>query len=229
VSKLTLSFKGRVLKVFPVVQGDMYIGSDPQCTVHIDSLAVQPRHARLHTEGADSVLFDQDTPDGTFVNQQRIDEQPLKDGAIIRIGKHTLTFSFEEMLESEMEEPAPVPNGVAAGAQTQPAAEPTAQPGAATESAPPPPTHENRQAWLQIMSGQNLGKTLSLHRAMTNLGKTGVVTAVIARRSEGYFISHLEGEHPTRVADEPLGEKARKLEDGDFIQIGNVKMQFYYE
>ena len=216
MSKLTLSFKGRMLKVFPVVQGDMYIGSDPQCTVHIDSLAVQPRHARLHTQGDESVLFDMDSPDGTFVNQQRIDEHPLKDGEIIRVGKHTLTFSFEEMLESEIEAQTPAPSP----APSSPAPEPEPVPAA---------THENRQAWLQIMSGQNLGKTLSLHRAMTNLGKPGVVTAVIARRAEGYFISHLEGDHPTRVGEEPLGEKARKLDDGDIIQIGNVKMQFYYE
>jgi len=218
VSKLTLSFKGRVLKVFPVVQGDMYIGSDPECTVHIDSLAVQPRHARIHTQGNDSVLFDLESPDGTFVNQQRVDEHRLKDGEIIRVGKHTLTFSFEEMLESEIEAQTPAPPA---------AAEPTVAEQPVEET--PAATHDNRQAWLQIMSGQNLGKTLSLHRAMTNLGKSGLVTAVIARRSDGYFLSHLEGDVPTRVGDQPIGDKVHKLQDGDIIQIGNIKMQFYYE
>ena len=80
MSKLTLSFKGKVLKVFPVVQGDMFIGSDPSCTLRIDSLAVQPKHARLHTVAAQSVLYDLDSPDGTFVNQVRITEHTLKDG-----------------------------------------------------------------------------------------------------------------------------------------------------
>lgn len=211
MSKLTLSFKGRMLKVFPVVQGEMYIGSDPKCRVHIDSLAVQPRHARIHTEGNTSTLFDLDSPDGTFVNQQRIGaEHLLKGGETIRVGKHTLAFSFEEMLESEIE------------AQT-------VEPPVETPAAAPPDAGEHRQAWLQIMSGQNLGKTLSLHRAMTNLGKPGVVTAVIARRSDGYFLSHLQGSHPTLVDDQPIGDKVRKLEDGNVIQIGNIKMQFYYE
>lgn len=213
MSKLTLSFKGRVLKVFPVVQGDMYIGSDPTCTVHIDSLAVQPRHARIHTEGNASILFDLDSPDGTFIDQERINERPLKDGDQIRVGKHTLSFSFEEMIE---------PDVSAQTSASQPAA-PDARTAAADTS------NEQRQAWLQIMSGQNLGKTLSLHRAMTNLGKPGVVTAVIARRADGYFISHLEGDHPTLVGDQPIGDKARKLGDGDIIQIGNIKMQFYYD
>lgn len=215
MSKLTLSFKGRVLKVFPVLQGDMYIGSDPKCTIHIDSLAIQPRHARLHTEGSASALFDLDSPDGTFVNQQRIGaEHALKDGETIRIGKHTLAFSFEEVLESEIEAQTVTPPVSPPAAET---AETTAAVG------------EHRQAWLQIMSGQNLGKTLSLHRAMTNLGKPGVVTAVIARRSDGYFLSHLQGSHPTLVDDQPIGDKVRKLEDGNIIQIGNIKMQFYYE
>ena len=88
---------------------------------------------------------------------------------------------------------------------------------------------EMRHGFLQIMSGANLGKTMSLNRAMTNLGKPGVATAVIAKRNEGYYLSHLEGKKSPLVGDISIGDKTEKLHDGDIITIGNIKMQFYLE
>ncbi len=210
MSKLTLSFKGRTLKVFPVLVGEMLIGSDPQCAIHIDSLAVGPRHARLHTEDNITTVQDLDSPEGTFVNQDKITEHRLSDGDVMRVGKHTLSYRFEERPEFE--------------------AEPVPPPATANEPAPAGAAlPQARSAWLQILTGHNLGKTLSLNRALTNLGKPGVARAVIARRNEGYFLSHLEGREAPSVGGHAIGEQAHPLSDGDIIQIGNVRMQFYYE
>ena len=52
MAKLTLSFKDKKLKIFPITGQDLVVGRDPACTVHIDSLAVQPRHARIFADGA---------------------------------------------------------------------------------------------------------------------------------------------------------------------------------
>ena len=82
---------------------------------------------------------------------------------------------------------------------------------------------------MQILTGQNLGKTMSLKRTLTNLGKPGVATAVITRRHDGYFISHLEGKMTPMVGNQPIGDQSVKLNDGDTITIGNIKMQFYLE
>ncbi len=216
MSKLTLSFKGRVLKIIPVLQGEMVVGRDPSCTIHIDSLALAPRHAVFITQGTRTVLRDLSGEEGTFVNNERIREHTLKDGDLIRVGKHTLSYQYDEVIEHAAPARAPAPAAVA---------EPDPEP------APPAPAGRDglRPAWLQILNGQNLGKTLSLNRSITNLGKPGVATAVIARRDDGYFLSHLEGKVSPRVGDEEIGDRTHKLEDGDIIQIGNVRMQFYYE
>lgn len=213
LSKLTLSFKGQELKVFPILRGRMVVGSDPGCTLHIDSLAIQPQHAEFVTEGQSTVLKDLDTPDGTFVNQEKVREVTLKDGDLIRIGKHTLTYSYAEIPE-EMAEHQPVMESAPVMA----------------EADDPEPSVEldKRLGWVQIMNGQNLGKTLSLKRSITNLGKPGVATACITRRNSGYFISHLEGKRPPQVGNSPV-EQPTKLNDGDTITIGNIKMQFYLE
>lgn len=211
MSKLRLSFKGKTLKVYPVPEGELLIGSDPACTVHIDSLAVAAQHARLVTRQGTTVLHDLGSEAGTWVNQNRVaGEQPLQGDELIRIGKHTLTFLYEPPLPVEADSPGLLSDLPAATASGSTVATP-------------------RSAWLQILNGQNLGKTLSLQRAMTNLGKPGVARAVIARRPDGFFLSHLEGTTPPLVSEQPIGDTAHRLHDGDVIQIGNVRMQFYFE
>ncbi len=210
MSKLTLSFKGKVLKVYPVLKGSMLIGSDPECTIFIDSLAVQPRHAEITTVNNESMIRDLNSEDGTYIGQSRIDGvQPLKDGDVIRVGKHTLTYAYAEEVTAETDA---IMDEVA-------------------EEEPPITLQpvEKKQGWLQIMNGANLGKTMSLNKAMTNLGKPGISTAVITKRNDGYFISQLEGKHPVMIGNRELGDKSVQLNDGDTIQIGNIKMQFYLE
>lgn len=213
MSKLTLSFKGKVLKIFPVLKGSMVLGSDPSCTIYIDSLALQPQHAQIDTVGNDSAIRDLDTEDGTFIGTTKLESlHPLKDGDVIRVGKHTLTYSFSEDIVNEddnaIEELPPEIEEAPVQIQAQ---------------------QEKTQGWLQIMNGANLGKTMSLNKSMTNLGKPGISTAVITKRQDGYFISQLEGKHPLLIKNKELGEKSLQLTDGDTIQIGNIKMQFYLE
>jgi len=224
VSKLTLSFKGRVLKVFSLPQGATVIGSDPACPVHIDSLAVEPRHARIEVHGQDAILFDMNSKDGTFVNQEKISEHKLKNNDIIRMGKHTLTYTYEEVSQLDANESS-------TSIDIHPVMEHLEEQNRVREEVPPifGEAVDNKQGWLQILNGQNLGKTLSLNRSMTNLGKPGVATAVITRRQDGYFISHLEGKKTPMVGTEAIGDRSVKLEDGDTITIGNIRMQFYLE
>jgi len=214
VSKLTLSFKGKVLKVFPVLKGSMTIGSDPNCTLHIDSLAIQSQHAQIDTTNSESTIRDLGTEDGTFIGTTKIESlHPLKDGDAIRIGKHTITYSFSEDINTTGETDAVAESFVV------------------EEEAPPiqMEAQEKTQGWLQIMNGSNLGKTMSLNKAMTNLGKPGISTAVITKRADGYFIAQLEGNHPLLIKNKEMGTKTHQLTDGDTIQIGNIKMQFYLE
>ena len=212
---LTLAFKGNTLHVYPVKEGLMTIGREPSCDIHIDSLALQAQHARIDTEDQTSQLVDLGSEEGTYVNQNRITEHALKNDDLIRVGKHTLTYTYEEVVDMA-DVPPPLPK------VTEITEEPEDDASLTMEL-------EIRSGFLQIMSGTNLGKTMNLNRAMTNLGKPGVATAVIAKRNEGYYISHLEGKQPPTIGNKPIGDKAEKLHDGDVIQIGNVKMQFYLE
>ncbi len=210
MAKLTLAFKDTVLKVIYIEAGEMLIGSDPSCKVFVDSLALQPRHASITTAKHISILRDLSSDEGgTFVNNKKIDgEYQLKHDDEIRVGKHTLLFTTDPA--DEMAGDSDVPDQML---------DPIDEPIIISKA-------KVKDAWLQIMNGANVGRTISLNRTMTNLGKAGVQTAVIARRGDGYFLSHLEGERAPMVDGKSIGDDSLKLEDGNVIQIGNVKMQF---
>ncbi len=212
--QLTLAFKGMALKVIPLTGETTCIGRAPDCDIHIDSLAVQPRHAEVVQRDTGHILRDLGTEEGTFLNRRRIEgECPLKPGDLIGVGKHTLTYETQqEPAQPPEEEP------VEAEADEREEEHPLLR-----------PAMREKKAWLQILNGQNLGKTISLNRQMTNLGKPGLQMAVIAHRNDGYFVAHLEGEHPTRVGGESIGDSSHLLQDGDIIQIGNIKVQFYLQ
>jgi pSer/pThr/pTyr-binding forkhead associated (FHA) protein len=104
------------------------------------------------------------------------------------------------------------------------------QPAAApAQPAPPPAPKPPAQALgaIQILSGGNAGKELELTKPLTTLGKPGMQVAVLTRRPQGYFITHVEGaQHPT-VNGQSIGSAPHALKDHDVIEIAGVKMEFF--
>lgn len=80
---------------------------------------------------------------------------------------------------------------------------------------------------IQILSGSNAGKELELTKSLTTLGKPKVQVAVIARRPQGYFITHVEGESFPAVNGATIGVQAQPLRDCDVIDLAGIKMTFF--
>ena len=83
------------------------------------------------------------------------------------------------------------------------------------------------QGTIQILSGPSAGKELPLSKPLTTLGKPGVQVAVIAKRPQGYFITHVEGATFPVVNGKQLDAQAHALGDHDVIELAGVKMEFY--
>jgi hypothetical protein len=83
------------------------------------------------------------------------------------------------------------------------------------------------QGTIQILSGPSAGKELPLSKPLTTLGKPGVQVAVIAKRPQGYFITHVEGATFPVVNGKQLDAQAHGLNDHDVIELAGVKMEFY--
>jgi len=80
---------------------------------------------------------------------------------------------------------------------------------------------------IQILSGGNAGKELELAKPLTTLGKPGVQVAVLTRRPQGYFITHVEGVNPPTVNGQAIGTAPHALKDHDVVELAGVKMEFF--
>ena len=81
---------------------------------------------------------------------------------------------------------------------------------------------------IQILTGPSAGKELDLVKNLTTLGKPGVQVAVITRRPQGYFITHVEGANFPIVNGKTLDAQAHPLRDHDVVELAGVKMEFFH-
>ena len=80
---------------------------------------------------------------------------------------------------------------------------------------------------IQLLSGGNAGKELELAKPLTTLGKPGVQVAVLTRRPQGYFITHVEGAQRPTVNGQAIGTAPHALKDHDLVEIAGIKMEFF--
>jgi hypothetical protein len=98
---------------------------------------------------------------------------------------------------------------------------------AAPAGAPVAPKPAHLLGAIQILSGSNAGKALELVKPLTTLGKPGVQVAVLTRRPQGYFITHVEGAKQPSVNGQSIGTAPHALKDHDVIELAGVKMEFF--
>src|SRR6185436_9104814 len=124
----------------------------------------------------------------------------------------------------------------AAGIGEKPAAPAAAPAPAAPAAAPAPaaaapaaPKSTQPLGAIQLLSGGNAGKQLELSKPLTTLGKPGVQVAVLTRRPQGYFITHVEGAQRPTVNGQAIGSAPHALKDHDLVEIAGIKMEFFHK
>jgi len=122
---------------------------------------------------------------------------------------------------------APAPAPTIPVAATAPAAAASIAAATTTTTTGTMPAAGQIQGTIQILSGPSAGKELPLSKPLTTLGKPGVQVAVIAKRPQGYFITHVEGATFPVVNGKQLDAQAHALGDHDVIELAGVKMEFY--
>ncbi|MEE9160575.1 MAG: FHA domain-containing protein [Gammaproteobacteria bacterium] len=237
MAKLVLSLNGAIQGEFELDQERFTIGRKPENEIQIDNLAVSGKHSMIITILDDSFLEDLGSTNGTYVNGKLVKKHALKDGDVITIGKHELKYINENASDDdddEFEKTMIIKPGSASAAV---AAAKAAEDAGAAAAAPTPPAPQGAAApaasggmplgRLTVLNGPIAGKELELTEALITLGKPGTQVAVISRRPQGYFLTHIEssGGFPVVNGDE-IGAKAYQLKDGDTIELASIKMEF---
>lgn len=238
--KLILSMDGLVLKEIVLNKGRTSIGRKPNNDIQIDNLAISGQHAVITCILEDAFLEDQNSTNGTYVNGQPIKKHVLQNNDVVELGKYRLKFladaSQPGLSPSEMVETAALkPFEIGSIATDSVDARPLRGAATATQTQVLPADAlqreellaDDRQGFVQVLSGANAGRELALTKSLTTLGKPGKQVAVIARRPHGYFITHVEGTTFPVVNGRTLDVQAHKLGDHDIIEIAGVKMEFF--
>jgi pSer/pThr/pTyr-binding forkhead associated (FHA) protein len=254
MAKLILSMDGLVLKEIPLTKERTTIGRKPHNDIQIDNLAVSGEHAVIVTILNDSFLEDLGSTNGTVVNGNPVKKHFLQNNDVIELGKYKLKFlgeasgagaggdkaDFEKTMvlrpasarQTGGEALRTSPGSQRAAAMPQAAAA-VAGIADATKTVPPAPQPAAPRpagqplGAIQLLSGANAGKELELTKPLTTLGKPGVQVAVLTRRPQGYFITHVEGAARPNVNGQQIGPAPHALKDHDVIELAGVKMEFF--
>jgi len=249
-AKLILSMDGAVLKEYLLNKERMTIGRKAHNDVVIDNLAVSGEHAAIVTILNDSFLEDLDSTNGVMVNGAQVKKHFLQNNDVIEIGKYKLKYLNDQPSQTTAADfertmvlrgPAkPQPPAAAASqpvTETQPRAPQPAQIEATgkfatmgdTTAQQPVVSGAGPSAAVQILTGPNAGKELELVKNLTTLGKPGLQVAVLTRRPNGYFITHVEGASFPVLNGAQLDEHPHQLKDHDIIELAGIKMEFYFK
>ena len=247
MAKLVLNLNGAVQGEYELDKERITIGRKPDNDIQIDNLAVSGKHALIITILDDSFLEDLGSTNGTYVNGKLIKKHALKNGDVISIGKHELKYVNEHASADDDDfektmiiRPGSASAAVAAAKAAEDAGVAAVKPDASAEgaqaaapaasAAAPAAASGMPLAKLAVLNGPIAGKELELTKALITLGKPGVQVAVISRRPQGYFLTHIESNGSTHqypvVNGEEIGSKAYALKNEDIIELAGIKMEF---
>ncbi len=234
MARLILSLDGQVLAEYNMNKERYTVGRLPDNDIRIDNTAVSGHHSLIINILNDSFLEDLNSTNGTYVNGKLIKKHALQHGDVITAGHHQLRFVEDDEVQDEFEKTMVIQPSARPLEKVRHARETVDKAASAT---PPAGAHANvdahaalRRAKLQVLSGAFAGRELELSKALTTLGRPGVQVAAITRRSDGYFIVHVESEKENDfplVNGAPIGAQAKRLADNDVIQLAGVKMGFF--
>jgi FHA domain len=216
MAKIIVSLDDNMIKVVPLNKDRMTLGRRPYNDIVVDNLAVSGEHAALQVIGHEYFIEDLNSTNGTFINEQKIKRQILKNGDTIEIGKYAIKY---------------VQDG------TNPLSTAMSEADIAIEAANNEPEAEKRQLFentkfaeayvaIKILSGASTGKELPLVKVVTTIGKPGEAVIAITKRPKSYMVAHVEGATRPTLNGITFGIDAVPLKNGDLFELAGTAMQF---
>jgi pSer/pThr/pTyr-binding forkhead associated (FHA) protein len=180
------------------------IGRRPYNDIALDHVTVSGEHAVLEKKGADYELLDTGSSNGSFVNGLRVTRKRLRPGDYVGIGVFQMQLVSDELA---------LASAAAIGANAEGIAKFLT------------PLEGSKPAQVEYLNGPLKGIRQAINRSILKIGR-GAEVAVIGRRREGYYLTHLEGLKPSLLNGESLVVGSRNLSHGDLIQLGEIQLRF---
>ncbi|MDO5624670.1 MAG: FHA domain-containing protein [Pseudomonadota bacterium] len=208
--KLIVSIDGVVVKEAQLTKDRSTIGRRPYNDVVIDNLAVSGEHAVVQMAGGVATIEDLGSTNGTYVNGQAVKKHTLAHDDTIEVGKYKLKFlDVEASMPGALGASAPsVPMGMETGLGSMPAG------------------HQPRGPRVRVLTGGATGREMELTKVVTTIGKPGLSVASITRRTHGFDLAQVEGEHVATVNGVAVDAGPITLRNNDQIDLGGIRLEF---
>lgn len=230
MAKVLLKYKNEAPREIFLNKKIIAIGRKPDNDIIIDNQAVSGHHAIIETEGDSLFIEDLKSLNGTFVNSRKITRVELYHKDVVLVGVHTLEVIQDidpaadkkadilrgrSMFETVVITPEEQKKIIIAANRTIPDA----------------------LGGFVILEGASDQKDYIFREKVSVIGKEkGSIirlqglfapkrAALVNRRKEGYFITP-SGKKPVRINGQEINRRY-DLQDGDIVEIGKLKMQFY--
>jgi hypothetical protein len=144
---LTCLIGADVGRTFALAEASTDLGRGKEASVRLRDIAVSRRHARIRHQEGSFLLEDLDSPNGVYLNGQRVETAcALKEGDVIELGRTLLRFQapMAEPPPPQKEDPTPEP-------ETATAEEPAAKndtPATPSGEDPPERSRGRGEGWL---------------------------------------------------------------------------------
>ena len=230
MAKVLLKFKDAVVKEIQLDQDVVTIGRKAENDIAIDNQAISGQHAKITKEGDAIFIEDANSLNGTYVNGQKVFKSELYNGDVILIGVHTLEVISDKVRDTDTKSFAV--RGRSMDETMVIAPEDQKKILASVDKEKP-----DILGGFIVIEGSTEKRDYLLKERVTTIGKedsAGIhlkgffapqVTALINRRKEGYFITPAGGKS-LKVNGQQVDHRY-DLKDGDIVETGGLKLQFY--
>lgn len=233
--KLILKENNQVISEYPLEQEETTIGRKSDNTIEVNNPVVSGKHARILKIGSKVIFEDLKSTNGSLVNGKAAVKTVMKHGDVIQIGDHSITLIDPSAPAAT---PAPAPEEESDVEKTM-IISPKARKEMMAKAGGTIVNNEMPLGAIQIIAGPDTGKSVELTSSLTSIGKgdncrikvkgftIGKQAAAITRRPNGYHFAYIEGLSKPKLNGETVDTRPVTLKDGDMIELGDVKMEFF--
>jgi len=230
MAKVLLKYKEAVIQDIALDKELTTIGRKPDNDIVIDNQAVSGHHALIKMEGDELVIEDLSSLNGTYLNNQKVSKAEIFNGDVILIGVHTLDVISDK--KRVMENKNFALRGRSMDETMVIAPDDKKKILSAAEKGTPEPL-----GGFLVIEGSTDQKEYELKERVSTIGKESgsaiklkgffapKLAALVNRRKEGYFITPSGGKE-LKVNGTAI-DRRYDLKDGDIVDVGNLKLQFY--
>ena len=232
---ISLKTDDNKIRRYKLKQGkSLQIGRIDDNDIIIENPSVSGHHATIESDGEAFFIADNQSSNGSFVNNQLVIYRRLDHKDIITIGNQPMIFAYLD------EETPPVASAEDEGLKTI-AIDTSKHRSLLAKGVSNIVSQKSEKKLVGILTSVEDSKDeFELNNKITKIGKSPTsdivvrgflvakTAAIIVKKEQGYYLSHVKGRAKPKIYSQTVTSEVL-LKEYDLIEIGSAKLQFIFK